>query len=171
MITPLLRHAIGGNVPLAVVNAPQPGTGKTLLCKAVSLIAVGNVDTLTTAPNNSEEWRKKITSVLSRGSLIIILDNIDGRLTSDDLAAALTTETWSDRLLGHNKIVTLPQRSVWIGNGNNITVGGDLPRRSYMINLDAKSSRPWLRDDFQHQDFEGMGYGQSRRVCLGDFEF
>ena len=23
-----------------------------------------------------------------------------------------------------------------------------------MINLDAKSSRPWVRDDFQHQDFE-----------------
>lgn len=155
MITPFVRPAVNGNVPLALVDAPQAGTAKTLLCKVISLIGAGHQNTLTTAPNNPEEWRKKITSILIRGGSIIVFDNVDSILSSDDLAAALTTQFWSDRLLGHSRIVSVPQLATWIANGNNLKIGGDLPRRAYWIRLDAKSSKPWQRSGFLHEDLIG----------------
>ena len=155
LITPIVRPAINGNVPLALVDAPKMGTAKTLLCKIVSIIAVGHIDTLTTAPSNSEEWRKRITSILLRGTTIIIIDNVGSRLDSGDLAAALTTPTWSDRRLGRNDMISVPQRSTWMANGNNLQLGGDLPRRCYWIRLDPKMSRPYQRDDFIHPDLIG----------------
>lgn len=35
-------------------------------------------------------------------------------------------------------------------NGNNIRIGGDLPRRCYPIRLDAKMSYPYQRSEFLH---------------------
>lgn len=154
LMTPILRPAIEGNVPLALITAPQPGTGKTLLSKLVSLIATGQVDNLTTAPKTSEEWRKKITSILVKGSSVVILDNLSGKLDSDDLSAVLTTPRWTDRLLGRNKMISLPHYAVWIANGNNIRLGGDLSRRCYLIQLVTNSSRPWARDSFTIPDLE-----------------
>ena len=154
LITPIVRPAINGNVPLALVDAPQRGTAKSLLCKIVSVIATGSIDSLNTAPNNSEEWRKRITSTLLQGDTIIIIDNVGSRLDSSDLAAALTTTTWSDRRLGRNEMISVPQNSTWMANGNNIQLGGDLIRRSYWIRLDAKMSRPYQRENFKHDDLE-----------------
>ena len=155
LITPIVRPAINGNVPLALVDAPQAGTAKSLLCEIVSLIATGSIGTPITAPNNSEEWRKKITSTLLQGTTIIIIDNVDSRLDSGDLASALTKPTWSDRRLGRNEMISVPQNSTWMANGNNIQLGGDLPRRCYWIRLDSKTSRPWQRGNFKHDDLEG----------------
>ena len=36
LLTPLIRHAITGQVPIALLDAPQQGTGKSLLGKVVS---------------------------------------------------------------------------------------------------------------------------------------
>jgi hypothetical protein len=49
-------------------------------------------------------------------------------------------------------MVKIPQSATWIANGNNIRLGGDLPRRCYWIRLDAKTSRPWQRENFLHSD-------------------
>ena len=66
------------------------------------------------------------------------------------LSAALTTEVWTDRLLGKNRLVTLPNRAVWIATGNNIRLRGDLPRRAVWCRMDPKVARPWLRETFTH---------------------
>ena len=44
------------------------------------------------------------------GSPFVLLDNIPDNTTIDSpsLAAALTTEEWSDRLLGRNNAIRLP---------------------------------------------------------------
>lgn len=52
-------------------------------------------------------------------------------------------------------MLDLPQRAVWIATGNNISIGGDLARRSYWIRMDASMARPWLRGDFKHDDLLG----------------
>jgi hypothetical protein len=164
LITSVVRPAINGAIPMALVDAPQSGTAKTLLCQIISLVAKGHPATLTTTPNHREEWRKMITSALMDGSPIIILDNVHSRLDSPDLASVLTSGEWSDRLLGRNEIVHLPHRSIWVGNGNNIILGGDLPRRCYWIRMDARSSHPWERTDFLHPYLEN--WAMSNRALL-----
>ena len=152
LMTPILRHAINGPVPLALIDAPQAGTGKSLLARVISMITTGRSAAMMTAPGSDEEWRKRLTASLLSGSNLIIVDNVEGALNAPSLAAALTTDIWTDRLLGVSEMVTLAQRATWIANGNNIRPGGDLPRRCYWIRLDAKTSRPWQRTGFQFPD-------------------
>ena len=40
------------------------------------------------------------------------------------------------------------------GHGNNIQVGGDIPRRCYWIRMDAKTSRPFMRTGFKIADLK-----------------
>lgn len=153
----LMRPVITGHVPLAIVDAPMQGTGKTLLVTALGTIAVGNVSSESIpSKDNEDEWRKKITSILLAASPFVLLDNIPDNTTIDSpaLAAALTTTEWSDRLLGRNNAIRLPSRAVWVATGNNLRVAGDMPRRSYSIRLDANSERPWERTGFTIKGLE-----------------
>lgn len=150
LLTPMLRHAIGGKVPLALLNAPQAGTGKSLLAEVISVITTGSIAAMIGAPHEEEEWRKLITSILLAGSTMIIFDNVAHPLISANLARALTAAEWKDRLLGTNTEVILRQLATWMATGNNIRLGGDLARRCYEIRIDAKMARPQTRQGFKH---------------------
>lgn len=152
MITPVVRSMIAGPVPMALFDKPQAGTGASLLAEVVALIATGRPSAMFTAPADDEGWKKEITSLLLQGRTVITVDNIEGRLFSPSLAAVLTAQLWEDRLLGQNKSATLLHRAVWIGTGNNIRLGGDLPRRCYWVRMDAQEARPWERSGFRHPD-------------------
>lgn len=152
LVTLLIRQAIPGPVPLALVDAPQAGTGKTLLAEIVAMIGTGRAGEMLGAPRDDEEWRKQITSKLSAGGTLIVVDNVENALYAPSLARALTSRTWTDRVLGRSEMVTVSQRATWIATGNNISLRGDLPRRCYWIRLDAKDSRPWKREEFKHPD-------------------
>jgi hypothetical protein len=156
LLTPVIRRAIAGNVPIALVDAPQAGTGKSLLAEVTALIHSGSEASMQPAPARGDEaeWRKLLGAVLSRGNALTIFDNVDHRLQSASLALAVTASSWTDRILGQSKTVTLPVRCTWIVTGNNLQLGGDLPRRCYWIRLDAATSRPWQRTGFRHPDLK-----------------
>src|SRR5262249_46923286 len=118
-------------------------------------LAFGSDTDLTTAPTTDEEWRKKITAALLNGMTILFFDNVDDMLSSGQLAAALTSEVWNDRILGRSDMArNLPQRCTWIATGNNLKVGRDLGRRCYWIRLDARVARPWARSGFRHPNLK-----------------
>lgn len=157
LFTLLMRSIIRGNVPLAIVDAPVQGTGKSLLVMALASIAIGAVcgESIPT-DRNEDEWRKKITSILLRGSPFVLLDNVpDGTaVDSPALAAVLTSHEWSDRKLGSNESLVLPARAVWAATGNNLRIEGDMPRRCYLIRLDADTEQPWTRTGFTIADLD-----------------
>ncbi len=150
LLTPVARPAIPGHVPMALIDAPQKGTGKSLLAGVVPRIATGREAGTMTESRDDEEWRKRITSVLAAGKTVITIDNIDRTLESGQLSSALTTPVWEDRPLGKTELLRLPQRATWIGTGNNIVIGGDIPRRVYRVRLNAKTPRAWGRTGFTH---------------------
>jgi hypothetical protein len=154
MLTPILRPAIRGNVPCALIDAYQPGTGKSKLATITALIATGKVAANMAAATNDDEWRKRITSTLYAGSTFVVIDNLEGRLSSGMLSAALTSGTWRDRQLGASFNLELPQLATWAVTGNNIQLGGDMARRCYRIGLDSGVARPWLRSGFTHENLE-----------------
>lgn len=151
LLTAVLRPAIAGPVPLALIEAPQAGTGKSLLADSAGIVALGRSE-FTTAPATREEWAKEIGTQLFAGRSIIAFDNVDGRLDAPELAAVLTMEVWTKRQLGGNSAPALAQRATWIATGNNVRLGGDLPRRCYPIKIDARTSRPWERQEFTIKD-------------------
>jgi len=152
VLTVVLRPTITGPVPLALIDKPQAGTGATLLAEVVALIGTGRTGGVLNVPEDDAAWRKLITSALSAGRTVAIIDNVETKLHAPALAVALTAKHWEDRVLGKNELVTLPHRMVWLATGNNIQLGGDLPRRCYWIRMDAHVARPWQREGFRHPD-------------------
>lgn len=152
LLTPIIRPALKGHVPLALIDAPKPGSGKGLLAEVIAIGATGTNAALLSAPGSDEEWDKRIISLLMRGTTMIVVDNIAGKLQSASLDLVLTSYTYRGRILGLSKMVDFPNRATWIAVGNNLKVGGDLARRCYRIRLDPKMSRPWTRKGFKHSD-------------------
>jgi hypothetical protein len=152
LLTPIVRPLIPGSTPLGLLDAPMPGTGKGLFAECVALVATGRSAALMTAPDTEDEWRKRITATLLEGATMITIDNLEGKLDSPSVASVLTSPSWKDRILGVSKSAELPHRASWLATGNNIVLGGDLPRRCYLIRIDAKTSKPWERTGWRHPE-------------------
>lgn len=152
LLTPFVRSLIEGPTPLAIYDAPQAGTGKGLLAETVTLIVTGRSPDTFSAPRDPEEWRKKITTVLSTGAAVVLIDNVVAQVNSDALCSVLTAVTYADRRFATFEQISLPVRCTWIATGNNVRLGGDMPRRAYWIRIDAQSSRPFQRTGFRHEN-------------------
>ena len=149
LLQPFVREMIAEPTPLYLVSKPQAGTGASLLVELISRIVTGQFAVMT-AGKTEEEMRKRMTAMLLTGTPLIIIDNLNVRLQSSDLSAAMTTDQWEDRLLGQTKIVRVPVRCAWAATGNNPSVSGEIARRSVRVRLDAKIERPWQRTAFRH---------------------
>ena len=149
-LTPIIRPMIKGCTPMALVDKPSPGTGASKLLDLISIVATGRPMAALSPPGDEEEWRKLITGLMRDGAALVCLDNIASDLKADALSRVLSSEIWKDRTLGKPDAVEYPQRAGWYATGNNLTLAGDLPRRSYLIQLDAKMARPWERTTFRH---------------------
>lgn len=156
MFTLLLRPSIPGNIPMAAITKPTPGTGGSLFTEVVALLGTGRVAPMAGFPREDDEMRKFITSRLLAGDPLIVFDNLELPLWGPSLSRALTCTEWEDRILSKNLTVRLPQRAVWIATGNNLKLRGDLPRRTFPIRLDAKLAKPWERDNFRHDNLKEL---------------
>ncbi len=144
--------------PLFCVSATTPGTGKGLLVEACNLLVRGRDAALMPAIQGTsaeEETRKRITALLLQGVASINLDNWTRPIGGESMNALLTTGEWSDRVLGRSETVSLPARLTLAATGNNLSVRGDMTRRSLLIQLDAGVERPELRT-FKEPNLAGL---------------
>jgi len=163
LLTPFIRCLFDGQVPLALIDAPIMGSGKSLLAKLFSIIATGSDAGFLTLPTDrrdvgDEELRKLITSELAKGQNLFIFDNIEVPLKSSVLALALTNPLWTDRMLGRNESKSFAQEATWAATGNNLQVVDTLARRCYRIRIDTKIAEPWERENFKHADIIGWAH-------------
>jgi putative DNA primase/helicase len=163
-ILPFVRQLIDGPTPLHLLDAPVEGTGKTLLASAISLVSTGRDAETIPEADSDEEWRKRLTAILIEAPRFILLDNLNRTLDSGALAAALTTNFWKDRLLGHSKTVNLPNCAVWMASGNNTVLSREMIRRTLWCRLDAKVDAPWERMSFRHRNL--LGWAKANRGKL-----
>jgi hypothetical protein len=156
LITPVVRPLVTSPTPLCVIDKPQVGSGASLIATVIATITTGRPAAMMTAPRDPDEWRKTITSALMQGRGIVVLDNLEGSLYDSNLAAVLTATTYAARILGTMEVKDVPNLASWIAIGNNVRLGGDLPRRSYLVRIDPNLARPWLRDPagFKHPELE-----------------
>jgi hypothetical protein len=110
-----------------------------------AIIAIGRAGEMRPAPKDEDEWRKVITTALLSGTGVVIFDNVTRSLESGDLCSVLTATTWADRAMKTHHKIALPVKATFLASGNNVKLGGDMPRRCYRVRLDAKCSAPFLR--------------------------
>lgn len=150
LLAPFVRAMIEGPTPLHIVSAPAAGSGKGLLTQSCLLPALGRSPEAQGEATNPAEWQKLLTSILLKGRPIVYLDNVHGALTAAALATALTEASWTDRLLGASRQVTIPIRTTWCVTANNPALTQEMARRSVLIRLDSNTARPWERSGFKH---------------------
>jgi len=86
--------------------------------------------------NNNEELRKKITSALLGGRKSMHFANNKGYINNAILEHVSTSKYISDRLLGQNTLINLPNEMDFSLSGNvGITYTPDLANRSIFVNL------------------------------------
>lgn len=152
LLLPFMRRMILGCTPLHMVEAPAVGSGKSLLCHLISILATGKGIDGSTLPSHEEEVRKTLTAELLKGCPIILLDNAKERTTIESaaLASALTAPTWRSRILGKTEMIILPNWALWMLTGNNPRLSTELSRRCIRIRIDPKQDQAWRRTGFKH---------------------
>ncbi|KLU05884.1 hypothetical protein RISK_002516 [Rhodopirellula islandica] len=147
------RACVAGYVPLFAVTANTRGAGKSLLVDAATLIAYGHRAARKAFTRDDDEMRKTITAVAIGAVPSVLFDNLDIQLGGASLDAAITSSTWSDRVLGQSRMTgDLPMRTVWAATGNNMAFGSDVGRRVLPIRLQSPLETPEDRTGFAHPD-------------------
>ena len=154
LLTFPMRPAIRGHVPFFAVTAPVQGAGKSLLLDLASIIWTGKEAIATQVGSDGrselEEMRKRLTALLMESPESIIFDNAVRIFNSAALASALTTGRYRDRLLGSSRNVEVDVRTIMAATGNNLSFGGDMPRRVYWCKLKVDREKPETRKGFLH---------------------
>lgn len=141
LLTPFVRPFLRA-APMFLINAPIPGTGKSLLAKLIGIVTTGAAPACISQPTTAEEMQKLVTTLLLYGSPITLIDNIERPLQGDTLNSALTEETIIARRLGVTELIKASTATTWLGTGNQITVQGDMRRRVLLCRLDAHMPNP-----------------------------
>ncbi len=144
------RDLISGDLPLHLIEKPEVGTGAGKLADACMIPALGGRQGIITDCDDEDEWRKRITATLLEAPEAVLLDNVV-KIDSHQLAALFTSKTWTDRILGITRMVTLPADMPWVATGCNPEIGYDIVRRIVAIRLDAKMADPTTRSGFKHE--------------------
>lgn len=146
LITAAVRPILP-TAPAFGYDAPVQGSGKTLLARCVGILTEGKDPSVWphTAGRDDEEVRKRLFTVLRSGARCMVWDNVIGQFDSAALASCLTSPTFSDRILGKSASSTVPNRSVFVMTGNNLTLAGDLPRRVLVSRIDPQTDKPFAR--------------------------
>lgn len=156
MLTPLLRTMLPPPYKLGVIEAHQPGSGKSYLARALMSVH-GGIEQSGLAPND-EELSKAVGAILdTQTAPVVVFDNVDGIVRSPLLAGLLTSPTFNMRRLGSSTRIEATNDRLWVITANNATLSGDLGRRNMRVRIDPGIPNPELRTDvFAISDFEGF---------------
>lgn len=154
VLTPFIRGVVP-LAPLGVVSGLQMGVGKNLFADCISILTTGEVAMPLPYVNNEEEMRKQLTAAFSSGAELFVFDEahvVEGA----QLARAVTSITYGDRVLGVSRIAKFPNQVTWMSLGNQVQVNGDMSRRVYFVYLHPSGSNVIDREagEFRHPDLK-----------------
>lgn len=151
LLTALARPAITGPVPLFLIDANVPGSGKTKLVDIIAILATGREMARGSYSIDDAEMQKTLLSVTIACDRFVLFDNVPagGTIGGPALDRFLTSSTMTGRILGRSEMTgDLPVVAVLYATGNNLGLKGDALRRVVPITLHCEEERPEERDSF-----------------------
>lgn len=156
ILTMLCRPAIN-NVPAFLIDASMPGSGKGKVVSPIHAIVMGRLPSTGTWPIDKEEQEKVLASVALTGTPIWCVDDIVGEFGSASLQNALTTESYSGRILGSTNYTAMSWKTMILATGNNLQLYRDMPRRCIVARLEPTSDQ---HNKIKDEDFWVPGIEQ-----------
>jgi putative DNA primase/helicase len=144
LLTPPLRAACDV-VPMFLFLAHVAGSGKSYLTDLISTTAHGRKAPAISKAASEEELEKRLGALVLAGVSVISIDNCTTNLSGTTLCQVTERQLVSIRILGKSEMPECEYRGAVFANGNNITVEGDLTRRTVVCHMDAGVERPELR--------------------------
>jgi putative DNA primase/helicase len=150
MMTTALRGALPVAVPLFLITATEPRTGKTYLVHIIAMLATGHIPPSTAGASEErpDEIEKRIETAAMSGRPIMHLNNLPNGMVLDSarLAELCTEGHVNIRKLGKHEEGLCDCRATTVFlNGNNIRVAGDLVPRTLLCRLNANREDPETR--------------------------
>jgi hypothetical protein len=135
-MTTALRGALPVAVPIFLITATEPRTGKTYLVHVIAMLATGHIPPSTAGASEErpDELEKRIETAALSGRPIMHLNNLpNGMVLQSERLSELSTEGICNiRKLGRHEEGECDCRSTTvILNGNNVHVAGDLVLRRW----------------------------------------
>jgi hypothetical protein len=152
ILLPFMERMIEGLAPIHLIEAPTQGSGKGLLASLIGIVTTGSAPEGRTLPEDEDDVRKMITAELVTGRPIVLIDNLNEKRTLDSssVASVVTQPTWTDRILGVTRMLSLENHALWLMTGNNPQLSSEMTRRCIRLRIDPRIDMPWLRDGFKH---------------------
>lgn len=144
LFTAVLRRVLD-IAPGLVVMAHMQASGKTTLVRIIHIILTGQDLPVSTFPQGDEaEVQKRLLSALMRSPALVCFDNLEDGKTfcSPAIAGAMTSPTFTQRLLGASRDVEVPTNAMFVLTGNNLALGADEESRWLVSSLAPKATRP-----------------------------
>lgn len=130
--------------PAYFISANSRGSGKSTLMGMISTAATGVPASAAAWSSSDEERRKALLAYLASGTPYIAWDNLPlgAAVSCPSIEKALTASTYTDRVLGASKNLTVPASAIQFFNGNQIEPKGDMLSRSLRIRLIVNRTDP-----------------------------
>ena len=148
-IAALINPIISPSVPLTPLFSFQKsasGTGATYLAEIISMIYTGEKPRTIGKLKNTEEDQKQISAAANNTSSVVLADNFDVSLTSNEYETYLTSVIYYPRRLGFNDQIEIDKHHITdIMTGNNTMTSDAIERRTCKSYLDANIPDPASR--------------------------
>jgi hypothetical protein len=153
--------------PMFLLRASHPGSGKTLVANAVSIIVTGRPAMCLSPVNDDAELERVLAAVAASGERVAVLDNLTNEYKSPVLARVMTSTNVASRVIGTSTVPRWPWKAILFLTGNNVTLKGELIRRTVLCEIDPRMGHPERRS-FAIPDL--LAWISARRpelVCAG----
>jgi len=167
LITPFCRGLFGrwtARTPTWFHGANRARAGKDCEANLASILYEGRTNEDAPLTADVAETRKKITSALIAGRRRIHFANCKGHINNSAFESIGTAEVWTDRVLGGNTTISLPnEMEISLSANTGLTYTPDLDARCRPIMLFYSEEDPNART-FQRPDLHGWLRANRGRV-------
>jgi putative DNA primase/helicase len=144
----ILTAVVRGTMPAAplhAIRASTPASGKSYMADIISAIATGRICPAIAPGKTEEEMEKRLGARLLHAVPLMSIDNVNGELGGVFLCQVTERPIVSIRILGRSEMRDVECRTLVLATGNNLTLVGDMTRRTVLCTLDAELERPETR--------------------------
>jgi len=157
LLTPFCQILIGWRkkTPVWMFTANLPRSGKDYLAMISPIVHEG-VAVQDPPLEEEAEFKRRITSAIVSGRRFQHMANCRGALDSPSLEAAITSEYWSDRLIGTSEAPVMINEIIFsLSYNGELPITPDLASRSRRVHL-AKPASPGNKFTFTRKNLHSL---------------